>query len=121
MVCNPTYMYLTNKTHFSFHKERKNKTKLSVRTVNSLLFTPVSDCLDPDQDPHPVGPDRVQTVCFGYLQTTSHRGQDYPHGLISVYTVANQSNNNEHPQHMGHGVSFGVTDKVRFKPTWSAT
>ena len=66
MVCNPTY--LTNKTHFSFHKEKKTRKKLSVHTVNSLLFTPVSDCLDPGQDP--VGPDRVQTVCFGYLQTT---------------------------------------------------
>ena len=68
MVCNRTY--LMNKTHFSFHKESKNKKKLSVHTVNSLLFTPVSDCFDPGQDPHPVGPDRVQTVCFGYLQTT---------------------------------------------------
>ena len=51
-------------------KEKTRKKKLSVHTVNSLLFTPVSDCLDPGQDPQPVGPDRVQTVCFGYLQTT---------------------------------------------------
>ena len=49
-----------NKTHFSFHKERKNKKKnyLSIQSTH-LLFTPVSDCLDPGQDPHPVGPDRV--------------------------------------------------------------
>ena len=64
---NPTY--LMNKTHLNFHEE-KNKKILSVHTVYSLLFTPVSDWLDPGQDLHPVGPDRVQTVCFGYLQTT---------------------------------------------------
>ena len=56
--------------NFNFHKERKTRKKLSVHTVYSFLFTPVSDCLDPGQDPHPVGPNRVQTVCFGHLQTT---------------------------------------------------
>ena len=50
---------------------KKNKKKLSVHTVYSLLFTPASDCLDPGPDLHPVGPDRVQTVCFGFLQTTN--------------------------------------------------
>ena len=68
MVCNPTY--LMNKTHFNFHEEKNSKKKQSVHTVYSFLFTPVSDCLDSGQDLHPVGPDRVQTFCFGYSQTT---------------------------------------------------
>ena len=81
-----------NKTHFNFHEEekkkkqkKKNKKKLSVHTVYSFLFIPVSDCLDPGQDLHPVGPDRVQNcLLWLFADDKSHRGQDYPHGLNSV-------------------------------------
>ena len=54
---------------------------------NSLLFTPVSDCLDPVQDSHPGGPDRVQTVCLGYLQTTVEtKYKDAPSISIHIHS-----------------------------------
>ena len=57
-------LILRTKHTLAFIKKEKTRKKLSVHTVNSLLFTPVSDCLDPGQDPQPVGPDRVQTVAL---------------------------------------------------------